>query len=508
MVLQHLAVAEDQQNVCRIAQVCKTWRTAVQHSEACLTDIMCSLLLPCNPEAHAAAIADFADKLAQFAQWITRYAGTVRSIQVDIPGVMAESPAIRSLIKLAHSVLGLGLKAAAGTQVLPVSSSQATAAQAAGSVAAMPLQLRSFSCSNFLAKPLVLSALPAATLTLLEFREPDLAGQLSMGHPQVATGNPDSWDTKEVGLMTIDLVHLTALQQLIVHASAGLTALRLPQQLIALDLEYGDDTEPPLSFASPHLQLQQLTISNSKDTAEGLLQLKQLQQLTKLELNYADMDYVLEAAPAWPQLAGQLVALELSCSEKDTGEVLCSVYEVSKTMQALSLLTSLTRLELICLLEDPNSEDLEDVEAVSCVTGICQRLKPLTNLQALRLDLDCWLDLQDHDILHLSALTSLTQLSLYLYEQSRALESSNMSAVLHKLSRLQHLSLSQLQDVDPLQVVGTLRQLTYLQLHGLPQDVQQQGLRYLTGLHRLQELRGFESCSDEMLQQFWADVRC
>lgn len=456
---------EQIKNICRLVQVCKAWRTAVQQSNACLTDISCTLWLSCTSEEHAAATTIFAEDLAQFNQWLKGYAGTVRSIDIGVPGVIAGNPVVRNLIKHAHSALGLALSAATQTEAATKDIRQAAAAVQQVSVVSRQLQLQSFTCPNFMASPSVLAGLPAATLTQLELEAPELAGKLSRYHGQLwrATGNPYSWNMDEVGLSTIDLVHLTALQQLHVEVSAGLKAIRLPQQLRTLELTYDVESEMPL-FANPQLQLQQLTLHNSKVTAEDLVSLTQLQQLTRLELSHMNMDHILQAAPAWQQLAEQLVGLKLRCW--------------------------------------PGYRSVAGVEDVFQVLG------QLKYLQELQIELSPDLALQENDIAHLSALTNLTQLRLHLNERCRAaLDSHSFYGALQQLSELQHLTVYRLNKLDVLQTIGNLRQLTYLHLYGLSQKVQQEGLGYLTGLHSLCELHGFNGCSDELLMQFWADVQ-
>lgn len=69
VALQYPALAADQQNICSMLQVCKAWRTAVQHSDACLTNLIFRRKLP-YPAESTAAIAAVAE-LVQFAQWVS-----------------------------------------------------------------------------------------------------------------------------------------------------------------------------------------------------------------------------------------------------------------------------------------------------------------------------------------------------------------------------------------------------------------------------------------------------
>lgn len=89
MALQHAAVAADQQNICRLVQVCKAWRKAVKQSRACLTNVRFSRELLSDAEKPLAAAAGITAELGRCAHWLSAYAGTVRSIDLEIKGFEA-----------------------------------------------------------------------------------------------------------------------------------------------------------------------------------------------------------------------------------------------------------------------------------------------------------------------------------------------------------------------------------------------------------------------------------
>lgn len=76
VALQHPPVAADQQNICRLLQVCKAWRALVQRSAAGLTDVRISLY-------YKAPLIKFSG----FAEWLTRHRELIGNLDIVGPSV-------------------------------------------------------------------------------------------------------------------------------------------------------------------------------------------------------------------------------------------------------------------------------------------------------------------------------------------------------------------------------------------------------------------------------------
>lgn len=171
---------------------------------------------------------------------------------------------------------------------------------------------------------------------------------------------------------------------------------------------------------------------------------------------------------------------------------------MATVMAACRQLTQLTTIGLYCRMEPGGADgDAQAVaDARSQISAMCQHLKQLTNLRVCELDLDNWVDMQPDDLLHLTSLTCLTELWLRVDNLG---SSTALIAALLELTTLQCLTLSRLKELNVLPAIGKLQRLTHLELQHLPEDLQPQGLKYLTKLRNLRELEGFDSCSKEVI---------
>lgn len=464
----------------------------------------------------------------------------MRSIQLTVDD--SGNASASSLRLLAHDVIVLGLRAAG--QKASVADGCSTALVAGKSAdASLPLQLQSFACGSTMASPAVVSALPAATLTQLQMTLPDsvcahaplsnltnlrslelysvsssalAAGYLSSIHklskltdlsldsissssdlgllPQQLSRLSLRIVAKEDVAINLQLSQLTALQHLRADLWCSVGDSCLPLQLQALDVEYGEPVVSVLGIECMH-QLQHLRIGEAQEPNFELLSLNKLSQLETLALHYSSSSCAADAAPYWSQLQ-QLSVLYF--------EFFSAAEQMAVMMQAWSQLTQLTQLVVECTLLPENEEEAQAEEvARNSISAVCHSLKQLVNLKSLVLQLNEWVQVQQDDMLHLSSLTGLT----YLYLGVDNLGSStSVIAVLLELTRLQNLTLAGLEEINVLPVIGKLQQLTRLALPELTDEIQQQSLKYLTKLRKLQVLEGFDSCSKKVMQQFWADL--
>lgn len=297
-------------------------------------------------------------------------------------------------------------------------------------------------------------------------------------------------DIGEEETVVMDLTHLTQLQHLIIDADALAAGSRLPQQLQVLDVCCWRNSAVAALDITSLQQLRQLKLSPSQDSAAELLTVKVLQQLESLKLGYVDCHPAESAAPAWPQLK-QLVELDLDLSSTPV--------QMATIQRALSLLSNLKTLNWT------GSLSPREVDDAAVVAAPCRALKHLTKLNHLHMCLYLWVHIPDEDLLHLSALTGLTDLSLSL--GSIDADNGYTAAMLLELTGLQSLSLWHVHQVAVMPVIARLQGLTKLSLHGLSKNTQQQGLPHLTRLRNLRDLHGFRECGKRALEKFWRDLR-
>lgn len=93
--------------------------------------------------------------------------GTNQSLILDVGGFTANNASVSSLKRLAQEVLVVNTKSG---------SAAVAATETTHSVRSPPLQLQSITCSSSMASRCWLTALPAATLTTLNFRLTTLEG--------------------------------------------------------------------------------------------------------------------------------------------------------------------------------------------------------------------------------------------------------------------------------------------------------------------------------------------
>lgn len=552
MALQHPAVAADQENICSIVQICKAWRSAVQHSEAGQTDIIINKRrrMYFDDPTITDVVTCVAAKVVQFARWLPLHAGIVRSISIDCD-VQNVGSKLEVLKALAQHVLVQRLQASSATihTASAVGSSEHVRAckqisTASGVLMPRLLRLESLECCNFLASSSIVSAAPAATLTRLEISVPKRATtqwrkalsslsnlrslSLECSHSLCSYSSSISKLTTltELSLpylldaeileslpqqlrkldfvyerddyLEADLSYLTKLQQL--HAEFDLYPaidFHLPPQLLEFHIFSPGDFKLVDDLRLTSLQqLQCLKLHGSIDAPEQLLLLNEMKQLRSLDLYHHSSTHILAASPIWSQLE-HLVAFKMDFT--------CTTMNLASVMHTVSSLTRITSLEfyLACVATDEEDAEAEEA-AYDDISSICKYVTSLTRLQNLGIYFDIDVD-EDHqdEMLHLSHLTKLTRLDISLGYQ---VDSSIASAVFLELTNLKSLKVPLL-DVYALPVIGKLQDLTYLDIIDLPQEAQRSGLRFLTQLNSLQQLKGFKQCSEVDMDQFWANVR-
>lgn len=286
VILQHPAVAANQQNICRLLQVCKAWKNIAQQTTSCLTHVSYSKELV---SSSAEAVAAFIEDLVWFTRWVTSYAGIIRSINLDVDCCSAICTEVGSLRSLAQRVFVLGLKAAAAAthqSSLTADDHDAADAVCTSTCKQCLLQLRSFTPSSLMTHNSVLSALPAATLISLYISVPkDVQAYQSLA----ALSNLRSLriDSSEgslgEGYMT-SINKLSRLTGLVLHNLKGTSGLPLlPRLLRQLDIYVDGDEEAyrwrPVTLYLSHLvRLQQLTAVITHPVEAALLP-QQLQYL-------------------------------------------------------------------------------------------------------------------------------------------------------------------------------------------------------------------------------------
>jgi Leucine-rich repeat (LRR) protein len=241
-----------------------------------------------------------------------------------------------------------------------------------------------------------------------------------------------------------------------------------------------------------------------------VLQLAQLSALQHLELRFDELDIIMDAAPALPQLP-QLNSLCVVFDNENP-----YTREMVTITASIAACTGLTKLEL-----GTNSVvELENAEVMGCdelPSAVCASLACLTRLR--HLCITCINCLVPGDALALIALTNLTRLAIQ--DAGPGVSDMVATALACNLKQLQHLELNRnwvqrghrysecdLDGMVCLAATRQLSQLTQLQLQG-SRGLTVEGLMLLTCLPRLQRLvvEKNEEVTDAVMQRFCAAVR-
>lgn len=548
VLLDHSAVTSDQQIVCNLLQVCKAWRTAVHQSGAAITNIDTAI----SPKVGELP------KIAHLAAWISLYPSLIRTISIT----REHHDDGQTNVETCRRLLELGLRlAAAGTS---------KAADPCPALGAMPLgagsrthhrwALQRFNC-DLEASPAMLTALPAATLTRLALscinpsEMPLIAASipgLSRLQELVAisrhfTSGQPSADCKLLAavesLKQLRILHLGCVQNMVclqrlpiqlqqltiqvapvpgtetaVQTDLGyLTNLKrleidvdsdwsirpgsvLPANLTFLCLET-NDRNSIRHFGITTLQhLQYLSMGCAMLELRTLTTMSQLQQLHLTDQQvgvWNDTTY----AQQWSKLS-MLRSLGVHADCEDPGSVisLCSSAGKAAGITNLDLL-------LVCTFQDLDAEEVELAASMS----LCPFLTTLQELQDLSLSLPLGEDfvrhvcLAKHDLLHLTCLTGLTRLHV---RASGGADDTIVCALVAALSQLRCLSLPNHRlTTAPLPSMGLLKGLQRLELCSYKRVDAEFGLNFLTGLHRLTHLGGFDKACESALTSFWTALR-
>lgn len=566
VALQQPAIAADPQNICKIVQVCRAWREAVQQSNARITVVSFQRAKAESPDEVAADLR----RLQQFVKWVSLYPGMIRSIGVNATCWHPESTTAQ-----ARDVLAAGLGAVGAAHDISSAmhglAGHSNPCQAVSSATANRqrlFQIESFICGYDLVSSMLLSALPAASLTQLKIlllpqatksrlavaEELGKLSNLRSLHIQVSAfavcpfavewtldeyfsslSNltkltdlfmhrlpydcqwnllPTQLNKLDLGLSgrldktaDLDLSHLKHLQQLRAVCN-GTVRADLPKGLQMLKLSTSNSLLPALSaFDIPSMQhLQRLKLAPApamyNPQPEHLLSLNNMQKLVEIDLRYSRTSEALIAAPTWGMLQ-HLVALEL--------EVTSTVPQMAQLIEAISLLEGLTKLDIDAMKPSEDDDHVSPTEAIEAardrIANVCRSLVHLTRLRKLRISLEHWVEYNLDDLMHLSNLTGLTCVSIY---SEHFVGDTGAVAVLLELPELRDLTLGCFDQVydDLLPTVGRLQGLTSLGLgHRYKARLSGQeclsALSHLTGLRNLQKLNGFESCDKAALRWFW-----
>lgn len=536
VALQHPAVATDQQNICRLLQVCKAWRACVQQSAAGLTIL----------EALSDAELKDLPKLADIAAWISKYPSLLHSISLNRRVSGWEHAKHSASMAARFLELGIQLAAAGGAS--------GAALQTAGIPTTTATKqrwgLQSYR-SNLGVAPAVLSALPAPSLTELRLHQlaptsltavvthvqrltnlcelsirgytytPESCSRLlsalaplqnlvDLGLGRVEPSHLQQLPLQLTGLQVdvdsgvINLEHLTSLQ--VLHLTAGYVdepGSALPTQLMVLYLK-ADDDAPIAPLGITNLQnLQMLDIGSYIEDAQELLSLTTMQQLEVLHLGNQMADQNGVAGPVWAELT-ILKSLGVVCSSDDL-DILRAQWEGAGQAGGI------TRLIMDLEYEGPPDGDSDDEEV--SMLSMCESFTALKQLEMLTLDVKTsagtgdivYGRLVDHDALHLTALTGLRDLCL---DVLGGVDDTVVCALATTLTQLDCLLLPQaVLSTAPLPAIGSLTNLEQLELRNYKKADAQFGLQFLTGLNQLTQLDGFDSAGRHALDGFWSSVR-
>lgn len=452
LILEHAVTSTDEQLVCTMAMLCKDWRAATQRAAVGRLNVSLRFDRGWAPGADGLPSSNMR-KLSSFSQWLPKHAQIVSKLEVRDNWKRAFATETQRrfsnewLHNVAEPALGLALRGAAA----------ATASHGAAQLQALGLQ--SYSSHGALDTSAVLDTLPASSLTELEVVSWDIRAlasalprlaklqrlkarsldTVSDRHIMAATLEAayqlsaltsldvDGVFSSDLGMLPVqllrlvlqvqkqdqavlvDLSHLTRLTSLDIDADPTVKGLTIPVQLVDLCTRGFDKHCASISSLQNLSSLQQLetfSIVGSMENAEDLLQLKHLANLQTLALEYDDMDPVVVASSAWPQLR-QLKHIRLDFT--------CPVTASLDLVQKLSSATQLTRLDVNLRMFGGHQSKGQETPKVA----ICHELANLTMLQMLSFDCHDWrggvcveLGCFQSDIYHLSRLTNLTKLEL------------------------------------------------------------------------------------------------
>lgn len=522
VALQHPAIAEDQRSICTLLQVNRAWNAAIQKSAASMTHV------------SIYGRTKFTSKVTSLSQWLAKNPGLVGSVDICYSRSLASSQDTESS-QTTRQLLELSFKAAKACS---------------GTGAA--LRLRSFK-SSVPASAGLLAALPAATLTYLEFR-PDQSNwfstigaltRLCSMHIDMAHVRALATDDclREIG----KLQQLTQLQ--LRHIPAAGNVQLLPAQLQHLELHYqkclkSGETVVPAPDVLCDLQhltgLQQLSL-DARQLAAGSsvppglrsLELKavwpaggelltsNLQQLTSVTLDHSRISSQhLQTLRNLPQLKDLSLVLSLGGNIDELGASwqnlpLSTLYiqqhsatplQLQGIIQHVCAATQLTDLHIsIQILEEDDGGDLE------LPLRVCEHLSTLVNLKSLGLSIGGPEDSAVDDAQHLTALSRLTFLSLCIGDSGPCVDGTSLCLLALSLTGLEELYLGENVGsgscMSALPAIARLTALKALDLTTMDEDDARRGLQLLTGLSRLTRLGGFEEAGQEALGAFWDIIR-
>lgn len=523
IALQHPALAEFQDYICTLLQVCKSWRAVVQQSTASLT----------NVDYYQPFGVQQLSEIAQLAKWVAKYPGLVGSVTLD-PHVSSDitDPAdSEALIEIVQQLLELSL-------------------QLAASRPGAPLRLRSFTCS-LPPTAEMLATLPATTLTSLTLWQVNntnwFAGLSSLSHLQRLhvrlpgiteemtdrclsqigklqqltqlelcrlTANGDmqllptqlqhleilyiipysvSKDSKPEDIRLVSLQHLECLQQLKLRAAELAAGSALPSNLHSLELDALWTADSLAGFAS----LQQVTSVMLRNQSIGMEHLRLLEQLPKLQelsMVVSNSTRLLEEAAVWRKLP--LVSLQFT-AQRVTAD------EMAQLMQHVARATKIREISI-------NVDAIAADGMQSPQLAICEHLKALKNIKCLSLAIDLPHAFAAQDTQHLSALITLTRLQLCHKGSGPYLDSDTLCLLALSLTALKHLDVhsdtqlfdSKQSSIPALSAIGKLTALTTLRIEELSQEEADRGFQFLTALSDLDDWGSFGIASDEVLAAF------
>lgn len=453
LVLHHCpATVESQKQLATLALVCTAVRQMLQAAPAASTDIRVS-------DLHISQLADFA-------RWLTVYAGMVNSIRIQL----------QSDSKASLGCDDSSTYTAVAEQLLLFSLQESTSAFKSS------LRLQSFS-SNFInsaavlralagtcVKELTLHGLPTATdaeqqtqhvakpaftdalAGLVSLRslslgtECEYSGDLAMPYapalakltalkrleiqyaslpPEAAAHLPCSLEYLGTSLDTpgpVDLSHLSRLRRLHLEVYTELTEeCVLPSSITYLDL-CGEGHVGCLDL-SVLSGLQGLVIGNIIDVSELLLpSCSALTHLTSLELIKVQLSSVAMLGPIWHRMP-ELLSLQVDLLGSVDGG------ELSSICRGVGRAVGLKYLAV-------QGESLEGQDSVETV-DVCKHLTGLSQLTSLVIeDITC---MSSYDPMHLTVLTALQSLSLH--NCGPVVDDAVATAVGCRLTRLKELQL-------------------------------------------------------------------
>lgn len=370
ILLQHPIAAADQQVICKMLQVCKKWRAAVQQSNAGLTNV--KYLVPKRHERYPSCCCSVTDLW----WWLRHHKGVVRSISIRQPCVLLE--------KQEQDELDIGSRLQYLFSSRGVNSTVAAVKQPTGTTYAQQQhkwRLYSFH-SNMEVSAATLSGLQAADLTeLLLDRIADpipLAGPLAqlttlqrlrlITPPIHHKGLPSSvletlaklpqLNSLEVGL--IDDTNNSSLlprqlQDLTVGVSFGMVNLGHLHGLTSLDLGLPDSVEAGSVLPA---QLQHLSLRHSSGSHRvNIIGIEHLGISSLHHLRFVELAYAVTDAGQLSMLTSLpcMAELRLSKQEWETARVTTPAHS-SLWSQRWSTLTMLRSLQLSATISERDPE--------------------------------------------------------------------------------------------------------------------------------------------------------